>query len=96
MTYARTYGRAVGGRCAGGALPLRRGPSLTLISTLSVRGASDKRGAETAQLCLVRGSLSGYCPRLGDMLVLDNLALYKLGVVFLPPYSPDFPPIKQA
>ena len=38
LTYARTHGRAVGGQRLGGAVPLRRGPSLTLIGALSVRG----------------------------------------------------------
>ncbi len=46
--------------------------------------------------------------RAGDVLVLDKLAVHKLGglrewlaergvqVLFLPPYSPDFSPIEQA
>jgi hypothetical protein len=38
LTYARTHGRAIGGQRVGGAVPLRRGPSLTLMGTLSMRG----------------------------------------------------------
>ena len=46
--------------------------------------------------------------RRGDVLVLDNLPVHKLGglqqelsrrgveVLFLPPYSPDSPPVEQA
>ena len=38
LTYARTHGRAVGGQRVSGAVPLRRGPLLTLVGTLSMRG----------------------------------------------------------
>lgn len=113
LTYARTHGRAVGGRRVGGAVPLRRGPSRTLIGTLSVRGLGAVQllnGALTQRsfALYVAPTLRPGTLRSGDVLVLDNLAVHKLGglrewlaergvdVVFLPPYSPDFSPIEQA
>ncbi|WP_345114890.1 IS630 family transposase, partial [Hymenobacter algoricola] len=112
LDYARTHARAVGGQRVGGAVPLRRGPALTLIGALSVQGLGAVQ--------LLQGALNqrgfafyvAYClaPTLrpGDVLVLDNLPVHHLtglrawlakrGVelVFLPPYSPDFTPIEQA
>ncbi|RZK12496.1 MAG: IS630 family transposase [Hymenobacter sp.] len=112
LTYARTHGRAVGGQRVGGAVPLRRGPSLTLIGTLSVRGLG---AVQLLNGALNQRSFALYVAhclaptlRPGDVLVLDNLAVHKLGglrewlaergvqVLFLPPYSPDFSPIEQA
>ncbi|GAA3917663.1 IS630 family transposase [Hymenobacter algoricola] len=112
LDYTRTHARAVGGQRVGGAVPLRRGPALTLIGALSVQGLGAVQ--------LLQGALNqrgfafyvAYClaPTLrpGDVLVLDNLPVHHLtglrewlakrGVelVFLPPYSPDFTPIEQA
>ena len=84
----RRYVRARGGQRVGQAVPLQRGPSLTLIGT---------RSAYVSRF--LAPTL-----RLGDVLVLDNLAVHKIGglrewlakrgvqVLFLPPYSPDFSP----
>ncbi|RZK32419.1 MAG: hypothetical protein EOO57_15025 [Hymenobacter sp.] len=81
----------------GGAVPLRRGPSLTRIGALSVRSF-----AWYIAHCLAPTLRSG------DVLVFDNLAVHKIGglrewlvargveVLFLPPCSPDFSPIAQA
>jgi len=112
LDYARTHARAVGGQRVGGALSLRRGPSLTLIGVLSVHGLgavqllkgalTQRRFAFYVTQCLAPTL------RAGDVLVLDNLAVHKLEgvrewlaergveVVFLPPYSPDFSPMEQA
>jgi transposase len=112
LDYTRTHGRAVGGRRVGGAVPLRRGPSLTLIGALSVRGLG---AVQLLNGALKQRSFALYVAhclaptlRPGDVLVLDNLAVHKIGglrewlaargvqVLFLPPYSPDFSPIEQA
>ena len=112
LDYARTHGRAVGGRRVGGAVPLRRGPSLTLIGALSLRGLGAVqvlKGALTQRgFALYVAHCLAPTLRPGDVLVLDNLSVHKLGglrewlaargvqVLFLPPYSPDFSPIEQA
>jgi len=112
LDYCRRYGRALGGQRIGQAVPLKRGPALTLIGALGVRGLTAVQ--------LLDGALNQYsfafyigrvlAPQLrrGDVLVLDNLPVHKLGglqeelaargieVLFLPPYSPDFTPIEQA
>ena len=112
LDYTRRYARAPGGQRAGGAVPLRRGKSLTLIGALGVRGLKAVQ--------LLEGALTQYhfahyirhilAPQLrcGDVLVLDNLPVHKLAglreelarrgveVLFLPPYSPDFTPVEQA
>lgn len=112
LDYARTHGRAIGGQRVGGAIPLRRGSSLTLIGVLSVRGLG---AVQVLKGALTQHSFALYVAhclaptlRRGDMLVLDNLAVHKIGglrewlakrgveVLFLPPYSPDFSPIEQA
>ena len=112
LTYARTHGRAVGGQRVGGAVALRRGPSLTLIGALSVRGLG---AVQLLNGPLTRRGFALYVAhclaptlRPGEVLVLDNLAVHKIGglrewlakrgvgVIFLPPYSPDFSPIEQA
>ena len=112
LDYARTHGRALGGRRVRGAVPLRRGLSLTLIGALSVRGLG---AVQVLKGALTQRSFALYVAhclaptlRPGDVLVLDNLAVHKLGglrewlaergveVLFLPPYSPDFSPIEQA
>ena len=55
LDYTRRYARAPGGRRAGGAVPLRRGKSLTLIGALGVRGLKAVQLLEgalnAAQLC---------------------------------------------
>ncbi|AMJ64718.1 hypothetical protein AXW84_04190 [Hymenobacter sp. PAMC 26628] len=112
LDYARTHGRAIGGRRVGGAVPLRRGSSLTLIGALSVRGLG---AVQVLKGALPQRSFALYVAhclaptlRPGDVLVLDNLAVHKIGglrawlagrgveVLFLPPYSPDFSPVEQA
>ena len=112
LDYTRRYGRAPGSRRVGGAVPLRRGKSLTLIGALGVRGL---KAVQLLDGALNQRSFAFYVsqvlgPQLrpGDVLVLDNLPVHKLGglqqalarrgveVLFLPPYSPDFTPVEQA
>jgi transposase len=112
LDYCRRYGRAPGSQRVGGAVPLRRGKSLTLIGALGVGGL---RAVQVLDGALNQRSFACYvahvlAPQLrrGDVLVLDNLPVHKLGglrealaqqgveVLFLPPYSPDFTPVEQA
>lgn len=108
----RRYGRAVGGQRVGQAVPLKRGPSLTLIGTLSARGLGAVQLFEGTlnyeRFALYISQFPAPTLRAGDVLVLDNLAVHKLGglrewlagrgvdVLFLTPCSPDFSPIEQA
>lgn len=108
----RRYGRAAGGQRVGQAVPLKRGPSLTLIGALSAQGLGAVQLFEGAlnyeRFALYISQFLAPTLRAGDVLVLDNLAVHKMGglrewlaergvdVLFLPPYSPDFSPIEQA
>jgi transposase len=112
LDYVRTHARAVGGARAGGAVPLRRGRSLTLIGALSVRGLGAVQLLEGALNYRRFAFYVVHClaPALrpGDVLVLDNLRVHHIGglrawlaergveLLFLPPYSPDFAPVEQA
>jgi transposase len=112
LDYARTHARAVCGARARGAVPLKRGPSLTLIGALSVRGLRAVQLLEGALNYRSFAFYVAYClaPTLcsGDVLVLDNLRVHHIGglrqwlaergveLLFLPPYSPDFTPVEQA
>ena len=60
LDYARTHGRAVGGQRLRGAVPLRRGPALPLIGTLSVRGL---RAVQLLQQPLNKHSFALYVGR---------------------------------
>lgn len=96
----------------GQAVPLRRGSSLTLIGALSWHGLQAVQLFEGAlnyqRFALYVSRFLAPTLRRGDVLVLDNLAVHKIGglrewlakrgvqVLFLPPYSPDFSPIEQA
>ena len=108
----RRYARAAGGQRVGQAVPLKRGASLTLIGTLSTQGLGAVQLFEGAlnyeRFALYVSQFLAPTLRPGDVLVLDNLAVHKIGglrewlaergvqVLFLPPYSPDFSPIEQA
>lgn len=112
LDYCRRYGRAAGGQRVPGAVPLRRGRSLTLIGVLGVGGLRAVQVLDGAlnqrTFAFYVGHVLGPQWRRGDVLVLDNLPVHKLGglreelarrgveVLFLPPYSPDFTPVEQA
>lgn len=112
LDYTRRYGRAPGSRRVAGAVPLQRGRALTLIGALGVCGL---KAVQVLDGALNQRSFAWYIGRVlgpqlrrGDVLVLDNLPVHKLGglqqelarrgveVLFLPPYSPDFTPVEQA
>jgi len=108
----RRYARAAGGQGVGQAVPLRRGPLLPLIGMLSAQGLGAGQLLEGAlnyeRFALYISQFLAPTLRAGDVLVLDNLAVHKMGgqrewlaergidVLFLPPYSPDLSPIEQA
>jgi transposase len=112
LSMARSTARSPRGERAVGDIPKNWGDSVTLCAGLSLRGI-------VAPLYL-HGSMTGeifeayveqfLAPELrpGDIVVMDNLSVHKLGAVrahiesagarllFLPPYSPDFSPIEPA
>ena len=96
----------------GGAVPLTRGRSLTLIGALSVKGLGAVQVMEGA---LTQHRFAWYITqclaptlRAGDVLLLDNASAHKVAgvterlaergvqLLCLPPYSPDFTPVEQA
>ena len=112
LTYARRYGRALGGQRATQGVPLHAGANVTLVAALTPQGlqaAMTVDGALNAAVFAVYlDQVLGPTLRPGDVVVLDNLPVHKaagLGEVVekrgarllvLPPYSPDFNPIELA
>ena len=108
---ARLYARAPRGERAYGKAPRNRGPSTTLLASmtaegmgpcLAVEGATTKAVFEAYVERVLAPSLSP-----GQVVILDNLAAHKgervrqlveargCEVLFLPPYSPDLSPIEE-
>ncbi len=106
------YGRALRGQRVVGVVPRNHGPNTTLIAAMSpdgivtamtLEGAMDR---DAFDVFVVEGLVPELCP--GQTVIWDNLSVHKsakaiaaieavgCGVVFLPPYSPDFAPIEQA
>jgi transposase len=107
---ARTYGRAPIGQRVLGAKPQNRGPNISLVGALGIKGV-------TAAM-LVKGAINGevfkafveqvLAPTLqpGDRVLMDNLNVHKVAGIeeiiqskqaklcYLPSYSPDFSPIE--
>ena len=111
LTYARRYGRAVGGQRVRQGVPLHGGPNVTVVGALSVHGLE---AVMTLDGALNQDSFAAYLDQVlgptlrpGDVVVLDNLRVHKVAgmrerieacgarVLFLPPYSPDFTPIEN-
>lgn len=106
----RRYARAPRGQRAYGTVPRNRGPNLSLLGALGVRGmvaAMTVEGAvdtETFDIFVQRILVPALQPE--DIVLLDNLgvphasciegAVKAVGgqVLFLPPYSPDFSPLE--
>jgi transposase len=108
---SRLYARAKGGERADDAIPLSKGESTTILSSMRLSG-------ETAYTTF-SGAVNGerfkeylkniLAPTLrpGDIVIMDNLRSHKVSgvteiiesvgasVLYLPPYSPDFNPIEQ-
>ena len=111
LTYGRRYGRAPAGRRLDQAVPLHGGPNVTLIAALTPDGLGALMSVDGA----VNGDVfAAYLDQVlgptlqpGDVVVLDNLAVYKVDGLheivqkhgarlrYLPPYSPDFNPIER-
>jgi hypothetical protein len=108
----RCYNRALGGQPANQSVPLHNGANATLLAALYCHGlvaamtvdGAVNRAVFAAYLDQVlRPTLQP-----GDVAVLDNLPVHKTAglaelvekrgarLLFLPPYSPDFNPIKVA
>jgi hypothetical protein len=108
---ARLRARAPRGERAYGPVPRNRGTNTTLLASmgvggmgacLTVEGATTKVVFETYVERVLAPSLSA-----GQVVVMDNLSAHKgervreliegrgCELVFLPPYSPDFSPIKR-
>ena len=82
LDYTRRYGRAPGSQRVSGAVPLRRGRSLTLSGA---RGVCGPTAVQVLEGALNHRSVAFYVSRVlgpqlrrGDVLVLDNLAVHKL------------------
>lgn len=108
---SRRYARSLQGSRAHDAIPLNRGKTTTIVSSMRLDG--------TTVSMLIDGSMNGetfkdyvqnhLVPYLhkGDVVVMDNLACHKVAgvreaieaaeahAVYLPPYSPDLNPIEE-
>ena len=108
----RLYARAPRGERAYGKVPRNRGKNTTLLASMSVEGMGPCAaviGSTTGSVfaAYIEQILAPVL-RPGQMVVLDNLAAHKgerirelveasgCGLLFLPPYSPDFSPIEEA
>ncbi len=108
---SRRYARSLQGSRAHDAIPLNRGKTTTIVSSMRLDG--------TTVSMLIDGAMTGekfkdYVQnhlvvhlRKGDVVVMDNLACHKVSgireaieaaeayVAYLPPYSPDLNPIEE-
>ena len=112
LTYCRRYARAEGGQRAHQATPLHGGPNVTLVAALTPNGlqaAMTVSGAVNGEVfAAYLQQVLGPTLVPGDVVVLDNLPAHKVAglaelveargarLLYLPPYSPDFNPIKLA
>lgn len=112
LTYTRRYGRAAGGRRVDQAVPLHKGPNVTVLAALTPQGVEavmELDGAvNTASFVAYLEQVLGPTLVPGDVVVLDNLRVHKAPgaaeavaargarLLFLPPYSPDFTPVELA
>lgn len=112
LTYSRRYGRAPAGKRVDQAVPLRTGPTVTLIAALTPAGLgallSVDGAANGAVFAAYLDQVLGPTLQAGDVVVLDNCRIHKgedlaeivrrhgARLLYLPPYSPDFNPIEQA
>ncbi len=108
----RLYARAPRGERAFGHAPRNWGKNVTLIASLSTRGAGAAMSVEGATDGLAFETYVEHflAPTLeeGQIVVMDNLQVHKSArvrelieeagaeVLFLAPYSPDFSPIEEA
>ena len=111
IAMARTYARAPTGERAHGSKPFRWGENITMLGAIGLRGfvgMMTVNGGTTGNV--FRAYVDQVLVpnlRTGDVVILDNLGAHKVqgvqeaiesvgaGVLYLPPYSPDFNPIEQ-
>jgi transposase len=108
---SRRYGRALGGERAVDAIPLNKGQSTTILSSIRLDGTMVPMifpGAVNREI--FKDYLRDYLAqalRPGDIVIMDNLPAHRVDgvaelieetgahVLYLPPYSPDFNPIEM-
>lgn len=108
---SRRYARAFGGERAVDAIPLNKGQSTTILSSIRMDGTTVPiifPGAVNREI--FKEYLSDYLAaslRPGDIVIMDNLPCHKVdgvtaiieqtgaSVLYLPPYSPDLNPIEM-
>ena len=111
IALTRLYARAPKGERAYGQAPRNWGKNVTLIASLSTRGAGAAMSVEGATDGVAFETYIEHflAPTLkaGQIVVMDNLQVHKslrakelieargAEVLFLPPYSPDFSPIEE-
>ena len=112
IALTRLYARAPKGERAYGQAPRNWGKNVTLIASLSTRGAGAAMSVEGATDGAAFETYVEHflAPTLkaGQVVVMDNLQVHKslrakelieargAEILFLPPYSPDFSPIEEA
>ncbi len=112
IAFTRLYARAPKGERAYGQAPRNWGKNVTLIASLSTRGAGAAMSVEGATDGAAFETYVEHflAPTLkaGQVVVMDNLQVHKslrakelieargAEILFLPPYSPDFSPIEEA
>lgn len=104
------YARALIGERALASRPVNRGKNISIVGAVRLSGAvaiSSFEGAINVDkfLCFLERDLLPLT-RAGDIIVMDNLRVHhdskvvarilqaSVGVLFLPPYSPEFNPIE--
>ena len=111
LAMTRRYGRAPRGQRVSDSVPADPGVNVTLIGVLSSTGLKALMtipGATTGEVFLAYVEhMLGPTLKPGDVVVMDNLRAHKVAgvgeaiaacgaaVVYLPPYSPDLPPIES-
>jgi transposase len=112
IALTRLYGWAPHDQRARGSVPRNHGHNTTLVAALTPGGLQEPwmiEGAmDTAAFEWYIAEQLGPTLRPGQVVGLDNLSVHKAArirqalaarggeLLFLPPYSPDFPPIEQA
>lgn len=111
LNLTREYGRAVPGQRIIEGVPSNYGSNYTVLATLGVDGVQAPFVLEGAlngeRFSLYVEKVLAPTLRPGDILVMDNLPIHKVGgiqqlveacgarIEFLSPYSPDFNPIER-
>lgn len=111
LGFTRLFGRAAPGERIEEGVAQRSGPKLTMLAAIGASGVSAEwviEGALDSDAFEVYvKQVLGPTLRAGDLVVMDNLSVHKVGWVksaieacgavlqYLPPYSPDLNPIEK-